>query len=123
MNQNPNTDPMQDLALALYYRVAELVKAGKTREQIIAQMGLQGVRKETVEMMLDRLAASRRNMEKRRGRLSIAVGGLITLLALGLLFGWFGLPVANDLAFLPAMIALGVGGYWLVRGMLDVMNL
>ncbi len=123
MNQNPNTDPMQDLALALYYRVAELVKAGKTREQIIAQMGLQGVRKETVEMMLDRLAASRRNVEKRRGRLSIAVGGLITLLALGLLFGWFGLPVANDRACLPAMVALGVGGYWLVRGMLDVMNL
>lgn len=113
-------DPMQELALALYYRVAELLKAGKTREQIIYEMGIQGVRRETVERMLERLGQSQRNVQRRQGGVHVAIGAVITVLALGLTFGWFGLPYANGLAIFPALLALGIGGYWLVRGLFEV---
>lgn len=111
---------MQQLALALYYRVAELLKAGKTREQIIYEMGVQGVKRETVERMLDRLHQSQRNVQRRTGRTHVFIGAIISLLALGLTFGWFGLPYANGFAIFPTLIALGIGGYWLVRGLFEV---
>lgn len=119
----PPNDPMQDLALALYYRVAELMKNGKTRDQIITELGLQGVNRETVEMMLGRLKQSQRNVEKRRGRLNVVVGLVLIGIAGGMIFGWFGIPLANSLAVIPAYVALAIGGYWLVRGVFQVMGL
>ncbi len=113
-------DPLEDLALALYYRVAELLKAGKNRDQIIYEMGLQGVKRETVEMMLERLKVSQRNVERRRGWTNVFVGAVILFLSLGLTFGWFGLPYVGGLAIIPALIALAAGAYWFVRGLLQV---
>lgn len=113
-------DPYQDLALALYYHMAELVKAGKTREQIVYEMGLKGVKRDTVEKMLARLEASQRSVQRQQGWRHIALGGVVTFIALGLTFGLFGFAPANAIAIFPTLIALAIGGYWLVRGLLEI---
>jgi len=120
MNEPGAPDPYQDLALALYYRVAELVKDGKTRDQIIYEMGLKGVRRDTVERMLERLAQSQRSVQRQRGWRHLVLGGVITTAALGLTFGLFGFAPANALAIFPTLVGLGVGGYWVVRGIFEV---
>lgn len=120
MNDSEPRDPYQDLALALYYRVAELVKAGKTREQIIYEMGRQGVKRDTVEKMLARLAESQRSVQRQQGWRHIVLGGVVTFVALGLTFGIFGFAPANALAIFPTLVALAIGGYWLVRGLFEV---
>jgi hypothetical protein len=108
--------------LALYYRVAELVKDGKTRDQIIYEMGLKGVRRDTVERMLERLAQSQRSVQRQQGWRHLALGGAITLMALGLTFGLFGFAPANALAIFPTLVGLGIGGYWIVRGVFEVVG-
>ncbi len=120
MSEADPRDPYHDLALALYYRVAELVKAGKTRDQIIYEMGLQGVKRDTVEKMLARLADSQRSVQRQQGWRHVVLGGAVTLAALGLTFGIFGFAPANALAIFPTLVGLGIGGYWLVRGVFEV---
>lgn len=118
----PPSDPYQDLALAVYYHVAELLKSGRSHEQIITELGLQGVKRETVETMIQRLGVSQLAYDRRRATSNLLVGLALTLLALGLIFGWFGLPYVTGVALFPALVALGVGGYWLVKGALGFLR-
>lgn len=122
MSEADPRDPYHDLALALYYHVAELVKAGKTRDQIIYEMGLQGVKRDTVEKMLARLADSQRSVQRQQGWRHVALGGVVMLAALGLTFGIFGFVPANALAIFPTLVGLGVGVYWLARGVFEVVG-
>lgn len=113
-------NPLEDAALALYYRAAELLKAGKRQEEVIWELTKQGVKRETAQKMLARIAESQRRVEVRQGWRNVFVGGVLTFFALGLTFGWFGFAPANGLAIFPTLAGLGAGCYWLVRGLLQL---
>lgn len=116
-------NPLEDVALALYYRAAELLKAGLREEEVITELVKQGIKRETAQKMMLRLAESQRRVEVRHGRRNVFVGGVLTFFALGLTFGWFGFSPANGIAIFPTLAGLGVGCYWLARGVLQVAKL
>lgn len=114
--------PMEEAALAMYYHVAQQLKAGKTQEDIITELEAKGIKRETAHIMLERLAQSQRNVEARDGKRNVAIGMCISLISGGLAFGWLGLPYDGGLPVLPALAGLGIGLYWLARGALQILH-
>jgi hypothetical protein len=125
----PTPDPGKDFAMALYYRVAELMKAGKTKEQIIYELGMQGVKRDQVEKMMSDLSkrideryeeAVQRKSVRGEAFSHILIGLVLCFFGFGLTFGWFGFVPAGPLAIYPTLLGVAAGLYWLVKGLLKL---
>lgn len=118
MTDNPQ-QAMEQLALALYYRAAEMMKEGKSGEEIVQWLIEKGVRPATAERMLARLQVSRRNVTHRAGRYNVVAGVLICAL---------GLAIAGDVILVPtstllrivSLLAVIPGVYIILRGTLQL---
>ena len=112
---------LEKAALALYYHAAQMHKAGRSDEDIIADLGSKGVQAATAQRMLDRLRQSRQNVARKGGQRLMLMGAFNLLLGLGLLLGMFG-PLANTAVLALAWIAVGLGFGMFVRGMVQVIG-
>ncbi|MCS6834832.1 MAG: hypothetical protein NZ750_02300 [Anaerolineae bacterium] len=112
---------LEKTALALYYHAAQMHKAGKSDEDIIADLGSKGVQATTAQRMLERLRQSRQNVARKGGQRLMLMGALNLLLGLGLLLGVFG-PLANPVVLALAWIAVGLGFGMFARGMVQVIG-
>lgn len=116
-------NPMEDVALALYYHVARRIKEGKSHELIVEELVEQGISAETAQNMLRKLDQSRSNVAQRNGYRNAGVGVVLIPLMI-FLIGGFGIiePVAGlRLGLVVIMLAGGV--FLLGRGLLQIMRL
>ena len=117
MNQSKE-DNEKDFALALYYHIAEMIKAGKSHAEIEAALERQGVRRDTARQMLAKLEASRSNVTRRHGRRniwlggSIATAGVIMLVVLTQGNPTLGPQITGWLLFAGGIV-------WMLRGLLQ----
>ena len=114
--------PMENAALALYYHAAQMIKAGKSREEIITELTSKGINRDTVENMLTKLDQSRANVARRSGYRNAAFGGVLTIFALLPILGIF-IPQVTGVAFTVAAILLVIGLFVLVRGVLQIIGI
>lgn len=82
-----NHDDLEKMAMALYIYAAELIKEGKSQQEIIDILIQRGVSRESAETIMSRLDESRDNVTRRSGYLSIVFGAIIVMISLFPLFG------------------------------------
>lgn len=116
MNSSPGSE--KEFALALYYHIAEMIKAGRTHAEIEAALVKQGMPLATAQQMLARLEASRAKVTRRNGRRNILIGAGIALLGLLLSSGVLG-PTSSTAAHLFAWGLVLGGSIWLLRGLIQ----
>ena len=113
--------PMENAALALYYHAAQMIKAGKAREEIITDLIGKGINRETAENMLDKLNQSRGNVARQSGYRNAALGAAVSILAALPILGIL-VPQVTGTAFGVAVLLLGIGLVILVRGVLQIVG-
>jgi len=114
--------PLENAALALYYHVAQMIKAGKSREDIITELVRQGVNRETAESMLDRLDKSRAKVARQNGYRNAFIGIVVTTMGLLPIAGIL-VPRAEGGTLFAAVIILGCGVFALGRGLMQITGL
>lgn len=112
---------METAALALYYYAAELMKEGKTREQIIFTLVERGVSRDAAETILQRLDASVENVQRRRGYRELVFGLVISIFALMPLFGIF-VERVQGISLFVTLIVLTAGLVIIGRGLMQVLG-
>lgn len=122
MTDDQQQPRLEDAALALYYHAAEMIKAGKTAQEIKSDLIRKGVRPETAQLMLERLDKSRDNVALKYARRRMITGSVMCFVGVVLGLGLFG-----DGSNLPAMLfSLGVvvfGVFWLLGGVAQYVQL
>jgi hypothetical protein len=116
MTRDYSDKALKDAALALYYHVAQLIKSGKTHQEIEALLVAQGVKPETAQMMLAKLDASRLNVTRRMGRRNMFIGGAIAFLG-GVLI--VGTAQSGGAGAVFAWLALFFGVAWVMWGFIQ----
>lgn len=119
---DPNLSGMEQVAYALYYHAAEMIKAGKSREEIVEALVQKGVKQQTARNMLDKLGDARVLVARRAGRRNVALGLIIAVLGLSLVLGAFG-PALTGVSLIIAWAAVIFGSGWLIRGMMQITGL
>jgi hypothetical protein len=114
--------PMENAALALYYHAAQLIKAGKSRDEIITELTSKGINRDTAENMLNKLDKSRANVARQHGLRNMALGGAVSVLAALPLLGIL-VPAVTGTAFGVAVLLLGIGLFILGRGILQIIGI
>ncbi|GAB5493281.1 MAG: hypothetical protein Phog2KO_34960 [Phototrophicaceae bacterium] len=117
-----NRSDLENAALALYYYAAELVKEGKTSDEVVAILVERGVSQESAETIMTRLNISRDNVARRSGYRSIGFGMFIIILMLLPLFGIF-LPTATGASVIILILVMAVGFVIVGRGVMQVLGL
>jgi hypothetical protein len=110
--------PMESAALAVYYHAAQLIKEGRSRDEIIRQLMKQGLSYDTAMTVLDKLATSQVNVARRSGKRNIMTGSTIVFFAMLSLLG-IGVKQITGIALIPVLIILLAGLYVLGRGILQ----
>lgn len=118
---NPTSD-LEHAALALYYYAAELIKEGKSDEEVITTLMNRGLNRQTAETILKRLNASRDNVARRSGYRNALVGGSLSVLALLALFG-IGMAPAVGLSQILLILVLAVGVILFGRGLMQIFGI
>ena len=112
---------MENAALALYYHAAQMIKEGKTREQIERHLiHDKGVSPKTAKIMLDKLNESRVNVARQLGWRNAATGVFVIAAALIILFGVFSGERATGLLLGICILLLLGGGFLGVRGGMQI---
>ncbi|MGB1286516.1 MAG: hypothetical protein ACPG7F_08290 [Aggregatilineales bacterium] len=120
MSDNPDSaNAMEHLALALYYNAAEMMKEGKSSEEIVGWLIEKGVKPDTAHQMMEKLGVSRINVIRRYGRRNLIAGMLICGIGLALATGTLNLQVGDEIRLL-AGLALLPGGYLLLRAVMQL---
>ncbi|MGJ3239303.1 MAG: hypothetical protein ACFE0Q_11400 [Anaerolineae bacterium] len=112
-------DDGENLAMAFYVYAAQLIKEGKSRQQVIDTLMERGISHENAETIVTRLNQSRDNVTRRSGYRHLAFGSAIILLSLLPLFGVFVEPVTGFSAIV-AIIVLASGVLIAWRGVMRV---
>lgn len=110
--------PMENAALAVYYHAAQLIKEGRSRDEIVRQLMKQGLSYDTAMTVLDKLATSQVNVARRSGKRNILLGGAIIFFSIVLLLG-IGVQQVAGIVLIPVLIILLAGLYVLGRGILQ----
>lgn len=121
MSENQRS-PMEDAAIALYYHVAQRIKEGKSRQDIMSELTQLGIQPQTAEAMLNKLDESRANVARRNGYRNALMGAVISGLALLPIFG-IGIAAAQGPALALAVFILGGGLIVLIRGLMQITGL
>lgn len=113
---NDTQASMEEAALALYYRAAEMIKSGLSSEEVEKRLIESGVRADTAHTIMERLGKARTNVTRQSGRRNLLVGAVLMGLALMTLVFSSGDTISMMLA-----IATGVIGiFWLIRGVQQI---
>lgn len=116
----PKTDPaqsMEEAALALYYRAAEMIKSGLSPNEVEQRLIDSGIRADTARTIVERLGESRINVTHQSGRRNLTVGAVLMALALVMLvFAADGDTATRVLSVLTGVIGL----FWLLRGVQQI---
>lgn len=116
MNDDNN---LEKVAMALYVYAAQLVKEGKTKDQIINTLMQRGVSRTSAETIMTRLNESRDNVTRRSGYVNLVFGAIVIMLSLFPLFGVV-VPQANAIGTVLAILVMAIGIVIVGRGMLKV---
>jgi hypothetical protein len=119
-DQNPS--PMEAAALALYYHAAQLIKEGKSREEVVDDLVSKGVQRATAENMLDKLNQSRANVARQRGYRNILFAIGLILVALLPLLGIM-MPKLVGVTLIIPLLMLAYGIFLLGRGLMQIIGL
>jgi len=117
--RTPNDEqrtPMEEAALAIYVHAAELIKQGKSPDEVRQQLITQGVRPDTARTVLERLMEARVNVAKRRGQRNVFIGVAVSILAAIALLG----TAVSGAAQVMSVIILGCGLFALVHGIRQI---
>lgn len=109
---------MESAALAVYFHAAEMIKAGRSRDEIIQQLMKQGLSYDTAVTVLDKLAQSQVNVARRSGKRNILTGGTIVVFTVLAMLG-IGVEQITGLALIPVILILIGGLFVLGRGLLQ----
>jgi uncharacterized membrane protein len=113
---------METAALAVYYHAAQMIKAGKSREEIITDLIEKGISRETANNMLDKLDESRANVARNRGYRNLFLGVVLIVLMILPIFGLI-VPQVTGTALGVAVLILGCGFFAAVRGIMQIIGL
>lgn len=113
---------MENAALALYYHAAQMIKDGKSNEDILEDLISKGVSRETAATMLEKLNQSRANVAKQSGYRNAAIGMVLVVLASLPVFG-IGIAQASGVPLGIAFLLMGCGIYALGRGIMQITGL
>jgi len=107
--------PMETAALAIYYHVAQMIKEGKTEQEILNILEEQGIKPETAHKMLAKLNESRSNVTRTYGRRNravafVSIGSGVLLLLL----------TQNVVVWLVSVALIIAGIYWWARASLQM---
>lgn len=117
---NKDRSQMEQVALAFYFHAATMIKAGKSRKEILKDLTSKGVSLETAQTMLDKLDQSRANVARRNGYRNAFIGGvLIALMMMPIL----GLIEVTGATFFVAIILLSCGIFAFLRGIMQITGL
>ena len=118
MSEN-NEKAMEQLAMALYYSAATMMKDGKSHEEIVQWLIQKGVKPDTAERMMVKLQQSRVNVTRRSGQRKVVAGillcGIGLILTTGIVF-----PDITEIGRLLAALSILPGGYLLLRGIQQI---
>lgn len=121
MVEHKDRSPMEEAALALYYHAAEMIKAGKNRQEIEQHLiENKGLKPETARLMLDKLDVSRANVARRSGYRNLIMGILLILAVLIMFFT--GTQESLPSLVLELVLAL-FGARLILRGGLQITGL
>lgn len=119
MHETSPDDALKNVALVIYYQVAKMLKAGQTPVEIEKALIRQGIKPETAQLMLARVAQSRQRVAQRDGWRNLLFGFVICLLGIALVTGLLTGKQVTGAAEVFSWLAIVVGGYWFVRGTLQ----
>lgn len=110
---------LEEMAMALYVYSAQLVKEGKTREQIIKNLMARGVSRQSAETIMTRLNESRNNVTRRSAIPYLGFGLLLTILSALPLFGII-MPQVEGIGTGIAILLMAIGVVIFGRGFLKL---
>ncbi len=110
---------LEKVAMALYVYAAQLVKEGKTHDQIIDILVQRGINPESAETIMTRLNQSRDNVTRRSGYINLVFGAIVIVLSLFPLFGVI-VPQSDPIGIVIAILMMAVGIVIAGRGALKV---
>ena len=108
---------LENMAMALYVYAAQLVKEGKTRQQIIDNLMERGVSRESAETIMTRLNESRNNVTRRSAYYYLGFGIVLIILSLLPLFGIV-VQQVDGIGTAIAILLMAIGVVILIRGVL-----
>lgn len=116
---------MQQAAIALYYHAAQMIKEGKSREEIERHLiHDKGIKPQTARNMLDKLNESRANVARRAGYRNIIMAVLVLMLGITILTGIGGDGSgATGIRQFVAMLIIVAGGMFGVRALMQIFGL
>ncbi len=122
---NKQETVMQQAAIALYYHAAQMIKAGKSREEIERHLiHDKGIKPQTARNMLDKLNESRANVARRAGYRNIIMAVLVLMLGITILTGIGGDGSgATGIRQFVAMLIIVAGGMFGVRALMQIFGL
>lgn len=113
---------MENAALALYYHAAQMIKEGKSDEEVLQDLVSKGVNPETAANMLKKLNESRSNVAQRRGYRNVFSGAVLIILMIFPVFG-IGMQQVYDVTLGIALLIMGCGIFVLGRGIMQITGL
>ncbi|MEO1286489.1 MAG: hypothetical protein AAFV93_01870 [Chloroflexota bacterium] len=108
---------LEQMAMALYVYAAELVKEGKSRQQIIDNLMERGVSRQSAETIMTRLNESRNNVTRRSAIYHLVFGIALIVLSTLPLLGII-VPQADTIGTGLAIIIMAIGVVITGRGTL-----
>ena len=117
-----NRTAMENAALALYYHAAQMIKEGKSDEEVLEDLVSKGVNPETAASMLEKLNESRANVAQRRGYRNVFIGIVLIVLMIFPISG-IGVPQVFEVMLGIALLIMGYGIYTLGRGIMQITGL
>lgn len=113
--------PMEQAALALYFHAAQMIKEGKTREQIERHLiHDKGVSPKTAKIMLDKLNDSRANVARKLGWRNAVTGAFVVAASLLIIFGVLSGERATGVSLAVCIVLLMIGGWFVLRGTMQI---
>lgn len=110
---------LEQVAMALYVYAAQLIKEGKSPEEVIAILQERGLTQTSAETIMTRLNQSRDNVTRRGGYVQIFFGGLVAVLGSLPLFGLL-VEQSEGLSTIIAILVMAIGIVIIGRGVLRV---
>lgn len=114
-----NRNDLENVAMALYVYAAQLIKEGKSHQEIIDILMQRGLSRESAETIMMRLNESRDNVTRRSGYITIVFGAIVVMTSL---FPLFGVVVerVEGFSMMIAFLLMAVGIVIIGRGLTKV---
>lgn len=116
MSRNFAERDVKDAALAVYYHAAQLLKAGRSPQEVEALLVEQGIKPETARKMLTKLGTAQIKVARRMGGRNVAFGAALMLLGLLLVTGVTSGRPAEGLSAILGWLSVVIGAAWCARG-------